>query len=263
MNKLLAFIVALSAFVLMSATTQAQQYLRHTVEWGETVYSIPVHYGITTKQFMAINNMSYDNIQLKPGQSVIIRELTAAELAQNKPAQKEEATTENTKVISVKEEMMKKIREDVEASNAKALEQAKAEQEKWEREKAALAKAEAETERLKLMAQQKEMELAQARQAAEKAKAAEAARAAQEKQEREKAEAARQQSATSTLAANESMGPNGIKYTISTNGYHVVQKQQTMYHLSKIYNIALEDLKKMNNMATTDLAIGQKLKVRN
>ncbi|MBK7149182.1 MAG: LysM peptidoglycan-binding domain-containing protein [Bacteroidetes bacterium] len=275
MNKLFAFIAATASFVLLSISTQAQQFLRHTVEYGETIYSIPVHYGITTKQFMAINSMTYDNIELKPGQVVAIRELTAEEIAQAKPVVKPQERAESTaKPTSAKEEMIKKIREEVEASNAKALEQAKIEQQKWEQQKAAEAKAEeeqlklarAEEERLAKEAaalQQKAKALELAKQEEERKAAALKAKVASEQNAVAKAKVTPAKIPSMPAAENESVGPNGVKYIVSSTGYHLVQKQQTMYHLSKIYNIPLEDLKRINNMATTDLAIGQKLKVRN
>jgi LysM repeat protein len=275
MKKLFAFIAVTTSLLMLSISTQAQQYLRHTVEHGETIYSIPVHYGITTKQFMAVNNMTYNSIELKPGQVVAIRELTAEEVAQSKPATKaQDKPAQAAKVTSEKEEIMRKIREEVEASNAKALEQAKIEQEKWEQQKAAEAKAEEE----KARQEQAEAERVAKEAAALQAKAHELELAKQEQERKAadlKAKIAAEKNVTASIkteqvsiptiqaTGNESIGPNGVKYIISSTGYHLVQKQQTMYHLSKIYNIPLEDLKRINNMATTDLAIGQKLKVRN
>lgn len=58
------------------------------------------------------------------------------------------------------------------------------------------------------------------------------------------------------------MGPNGIMYKISKTGVHVVEKKQTMYHIALIYNTTIETLLKINNLQTTNLLIGQKLKVQ-
>ncbi len=58
------------------------------------------------------------------------------------------------------------------------------------------------------------------------------------------------------------MGPNGIMYKISKNGYHVVEKKQTMYHIALIYNTTIETLLKINKMQSTNILIGQKLKVQ-
>ena len=44
--------------------------------------------------------------------------------------------------------------------------------------------------------------------------------------------------------------------------YHVVQKGDTLYSLSRKYDLTVEDLKKMNNMTDSSLSLDQKLKIK-
>lgn len=209
MKKIFISMFALTAIMLNATTGFSQQYLRHTVEFSETVYSIPVHYGITTPQFLEINHMDI-NHELKQGDVVIIRELTAEEIASaNKP--KEEKKPEQVEKKQTPHEI---IREQL--------------------------RAEVETP------------------APPKTETKPVVEDAPVKKEVEKVE-------VKTTPVDEDktidIGPNGIVYKISKNGYHVVEKKQTFYHIAQIYNISQDDLKKINNLTTTDLAIGQKLKV--
>ena len=209
MKKIFIAMFAITAIILCAPNGFSQQYLRHTVEFSETVYSIPVHYGITTPQFLEINNIGI-NHELKPGDVVIIRELTAEEIASvNKP--KEEKKGESAEKKQTPHEV---IREQL--------------------------RAEVETP------------------APPKTETKPVVENVPVKKEVEKAEVK-----TTPIVEDKTIdvGPNGIVYKISKNGYHVVEKQQTFYHIAQIYNISQDDLKKINNLSTTDLAIGQKLKV--
>ncbi|MGB0836590.1 MAG: LysM peptidoglycan-binding domain-containing protein [Flavobacteriaceae bacterium] len=47
----------------------------------------------------------------------------------------------------------------------------------------------------------------------------------------------------------------------SKYGFHVVQKGETLYGISKMYDLTVEDLKKMNKLKSNDLEIGQALRV--
>ena len=42
---------------------------------------------------------------------------------------------------------------------------------------------------------------------------------------------------------------------------HVVQPKETAYSICKKYNVSVDDLKSWNNLATTDLKIGQEIKI--
>ncbi len=48
----------------------------------------------------------------------------------------------------------------------------------------------------------------------------------------------------------------------NTENYHIIQKGDTLYSLSKKYNLTVEDLKKMNNMNDNLLSIDQKIKIK-
>lgn len=50
--------------------------------------------------------------------------------------------------------------------------------------------------------------------------------------------------------------------TKSTLKYHIVQKGETLYALSKKYNISVTDLMKFNNLLDTTISIGQKLIIK-
>ena len=42
---------------------------------------------------------------------------------------------------------------------------------------------------------------------------------------------------------------------------HVVQKGDTLYSISKLYNTTVDDIKKQNNLNSIELSIGQQLKI--
>lgn len=48
----------------------------------------------------------------------------------------------------------------------------------------------------------------------------------------------------------------------NAENYHIIQKGDTLYSLSKKYNLTVEDLKKMNNMKDNSLSIDQKIKIK-
>jgi LysM repeat protein len=58
------------------------------------------------------------------------------------------------------------------------------------------------------------------------------------------------------------VGPHGIKYNVSKDEYHVVQKNQTFFRIALIYGLTIDELKELNNLSTTTVEIGQRLKVR-
>ncbi len=57
------------------------------------------------------------------------------------------------------------------------------------------------------------------------------------------------------------VGPNGAKYELASGGFHIVQKGQTFYRIALIYHLTMDELKALNNMTTTDIKVGQELKV--
>jgi LysM repeat protein len=56
-------------------------------------------------------------------------------------------------------------------------------------------------------------------------------------------------------------GPDGTAYQKSETAYHIVEKGQTFYRITKIYGLTADELMKLNNLTTTVLEVGQKLKV--
>ncbi|WP_394370858.1 glucosaminidase domain-containing protein [Winogradskyella alexanderae] len=56
--------------------------------------------------------------------------------------------------------------------------------------------------------------------------------------------------------------PNRVRVN-SGISFHIVEKGDTLYSLSKRYNTTVEAIKEMNNLNSNDLAIGQELKIPN
>lgn len=57
-------------------------------------------------------------------------------------------------------------------------------------------------------------------------------------------------------------GPNGVKYAPTGNEYHVVQQGQTFYRIALINGLTVDELKALNNLSSTTIEVGQKLRVR-
>ena len=66
---------------------------------------------------------------------------------------------------------------------------------------------------------------------------------------------------TSSASPDMLVGPNGAKYEMTSGSFHFVQKGQTFYHIALMYHLTMDELKKMNNMTTTDIKVGQELRV--
>ncbi len=64
-----------------------------------------------------------------------------------------------------------------------------------------------------------------------------------------------------TASKPETVGPDGTKYKVSDSQYHTVQKGQTFYRIALIYGLTVEELKQLNNLSSTTIAVGQKLRV--
>lgn len=64
---------------------------------------------------------------------------------------------------------------------------------------------------------------------------------------------------------NEVLGRNFVpkpRVVTQVNGEHIVQQGDTLYSLSKKYNLSVDELKNLNNISDTGISIGQKLKVK-
>lgn len=57
--------------------------------------------------------------------------------------------------------------------------------------------------------------------------------------------------------------PDESNIKVSTLDFHVVQKGETLYSLSKQYSLTVAELKNLNNLNSDLVKIGQRLKVRN
>ncbi|PQV47859.1 peptidoglycan endopeptidase LytF [Jejuia pallidilutea] len=54
-----------------------------------------------------------------------------------------------------------------------------------------------------------------------------------------------------------------LKHKHSASNFHIVKAGETLFGLSKKYGASLNELKKANNLETTLVAVGQKLRVKN
>lgn len=64
---------------------------------------------------------------------------------------------------------------------------------------------------------------------------------------------------------NEVLGRNFVpkpRVVTQIAGEHIVQQGDTLYSLSKKYNLSVDELKNLNNILDTGISIGQKLKVK-
>lgn len=64
---------------------------------------------------------------------------------------------------------------------------------------------------------------------------------------------------------NEVLGRNYFpkpRIVTQVDGEHIVQQGDTLYSLSKKYNMSVDELKSLNNIPDTGISIGQKLKVK-
>ena len=204
MKKYIGSIILLLLFFVATESSFAQGYLRHVVQWDETIYSIPVHYNTTTNDFLALNHMDV-NVDLMPGTVVLVRKL--------KPGEVQEG--ENNKLADIQPTKLNKV--DLMRDETRATVEA--------------------PQRIK----NEPMRIAEPKPTA--------------KIETPKVNI--------TVDKGVDIGPNGIPYTISKDGWHMVEKKQTLFHLAVIYGKTIDELKQINNLTTTDISIGQKLKVSN
>ena len=66
---------------------------------------------------------------------------------------------------------------------------------------------------------------------------------------------------TAAVDQSQLVGPNGAKYELTGGNFHVVQKGQTFYRIALIYGLKIEELKELNTMTTTDIKVGQELRI--
>lgn len=58
------------------------------------------------------------------------------------------------------------------------------------------------------------------------------------------------------------VAPNGTEYKVTQSEYHIVEKGQTFYRVALIYGLTVDELKALNNLSNTTIAVGQKLRVK-
>jgi len=68
---------------------------------------------------------------------------------------------------------------------------------------------------------------------------------------------------TKTTKVEESVAQEVTKNNRETSNFHIVKAGETLFGLSKKYSTSLNELKKANNLETTLVAVGQKLRVKN
>lgn len=61
--------------------------------------------------------------------------------------------------------------------------------------------------------------------------------------------------------ASKGKSPSSKKIRVDKKGWHTVQKGETMYSISKLYGMSVEDLKKQNKLKSNELSTGMSLKV--
>ena len=57
------------------------------------------------------------------------------------------------------------------------------------------------------------------------------------------------------------IGKSGKEFQLSKDGYHVVEKGESLYSIATKYNTSIQKLKKINNLSSSKIVVGQKLKV--
>lgn len=66
-----------------------------------------------------------------------------------------------------------------------------------------------------------------------------------------------------SLSTNQNNATNNKQETNDNTDVHVVKAGETLFLVSKIYNVSLNKLKQVNNLETTLIHVGQKLRVKN
>ena len=235
-------IISLFALLLFIFTCNVQaqvaypRFQKHTVLEGESAQDVAEHFMVTLQDFCLLNDFP-ENVKLKAGQVVLIKQLKEGEkeiveepvAKKTAPAQKQEEqeVTEEAplkKVAPVKEAPAKTV-------TTEKTEPAPAETVSHEKPKPAPVKTAPVAEKPKPAPARKEV-----------------------------AEQPFVVPPPSTKAVE--IGPHGVKYNVSKEEYHIVQKNQTFFRIALIYGMSVDELKALNGLDNTTVEIGQKLKVR-
>ncbi len=225
-KRLLLAIFTLLLFGVTAAFAQpekAAQFQEHKVLAGETAATISDHFHVKKKDFLMLNNFPPD-VKLTPGQVVLIKQLKEGEKA-------------------VEEDWNGSKDEGSSVYSGPAITPSS-----YGDSRTHVGKATASPP------------------ASSTAAAPAPAPAAEKKTEKpvnsSSGAASNSQPAPALSSKPATTGPGGVQYTVSDDGYHVVEKGQTFYRIALTYHLTVDKLKELNNMTNTNISVGQKLKVK-
>jgi LysM repeat protein len=248
------------------------RFLQHTVKKGETVASICNKYGVDVQDFAALNNFP-PSADLDPGQVVLIRPLKEGEVLENAEVSEKKVAKPSevkpTPETEVKAEPVETVSPDFEstrttkkAADKKTVTDSKASDSKTTDSKTSDSKASENATTRKPVSVEKSAPVSTA-------KTTETSGTKRAPVEKSVAPERPASGVVSTAKPGEvprstnktEMGPGGIVYHVSTSQYHVVERKQTFYRIALIYGLTINELLQLNNLSSTDLRIGQKLRV--
>jgi LysM repeat protein len=228
MNMKLHPIAMIAVLMFFMSTLNAQvaipHFQKHTVKEGETATMVANKFHVSLTDFCLLNDFP-ETVKLKPGQVVLIKQLKDGEEEVIEEAPKKSNLMSSEKWVSPSE------------SKAAPAKTSGASREESRPSSTSTAKESSKSE--------------VSEPASEKPRA----------------------SSTATIKTTDpgvtpppstkavEVGPGGKVYNVSKSGYHVVEKGQTFYRIALIYGLSVDDLKALNGMSNTNIAVGQKLKV--
>lgn len=225
--------VLFSSFVFTAAAQDdIPRFQKHEVQEGETVASICKAFNVNLQEFCLLNDFP-ESVTLSEGQIVLIKQLQPGEMEveENFPAKKERKIVRTDDAITYEKEEEAKPADKPATSSSSSR-------------------------------------------AAEKPVKKEATPAPTERQVARSEPAKPESVPAKTAFVDEKpgitpastkaveVGPGGVKYNVSQSEYHVVAKGQTFFRIALIYGLTIEELKEMNDLTSTTVEIGQRLKVR-
>jgi LysM repeat protein len=222
---------ALCTLMLFWGTTafaqpeKAAQFQEHKVLAGETASTISDHFHVKKKDFLMLNNFPPD-IKLTPGTVVLIKQLKDGEKAV------EENWNDNSEASTV--------------YSGPAITPS------YSDSRTHVGKASSST------SSNNEQPATTSSKKTEKAESSSYSSSSS----RESLPPPSSPPAKTTTSAAPTPGPGGVQYTVSDDGYHVVEKGQTFYRIALTYHLTVDKLKELNNMSNTNISVGQKLKVK-
>ncbi|SMG28476.1 LysM domain-containing protein [Marivirga sericea] len=189
--------------------TDNKKEIVHTVDMGETIYSISKQYGVTQSKIIELNNLKDNNIAV--GQKLIVKAETTKKKKEEKPKAQYQAPSVQTFHNAKKGETYQKI------ANMYGLKESKLKE--WNKFSDPFVGGEV----VKIVAPEIEEE-----------------KSADINSKKEK-------------MADE----------VDGSRIHTVESGETLYSLSERYKVEVEDLRKWNSLDSYQLSLGQKLYVQN